>query len=203
MSKFASLWYWREHLLDNQWWRVESFDTEEHPKSSTIYGTERPSSAAPFSWTSLDETGHLVVGIDPRDHLPTTPALWWALVEDDNAIVPNVSLIAFADDRYSDGTVLTAAQLRAEIGTPPAQAGAIRWAKGEAKIEQIYTAPEFRRRRMSIKMVNAADILNEASGWGGYLYGGEELTPDGQQLASAWTSSRRLRQQSVHVLPAE
>lgn len=203
MSKFASLWYWRDSPLDDQWWRVESFGTEEHPKSTTVTGGERPSDAAAFSWTSLDEAGHLVIGIDGRDHLPTTPDLWWVLREDNSGLIPTVSLIAFASDLYPNGTVLTVPELLAAGGAPPVQAGAIRWAKGEAKIEQIYIAPEFRRRRMSVKVVNAADIVNEASGWGGYLYGGEELTADGQQLASAWTLSHRLRDQSVHFFPAE
>lgn len=202
MTKFASLWYWRDQPLDDRWWRTESFETEEHPKSTTVHGGSRPSDAPAFSWTSLDETGHLVVGMT-HDHLPNTPSLWWVLIEESHRLVPTISLIAYADAQYSDGTVLTTDQYRAEVGTPLPQAGAIRWGKGDPKLEQIYTAPDYRRRRMSIKMIHTADIINEAAGWGGYLYGGEELTPDGQQLAAAWTLSHRLRKQSVQMPPME
>ena len=202
MTKFASLWYWRDQPLDDRWWRVESFGSNEQPKSTTIIGGERPSAEPAFSWTSLDEAGHLVVGMT-HEHLPNTPDLWWVLREEPDGLVPTISLIAFADAQYPDGTVLTVAQARAEMDRVPPQVGAIRWGRGDPKLEQVYTAPDYRRRRMSIKMIHTADILNEAAGWGGYLYGGEELTADGQQLAAAWTASHRLRQQSVQMPPME
>jgi hypothetical protein len=138
-----------------------------------------------------------------HDHLPDAPPLWWVLVEEHHGLVPTISLIAYADARYPDGTVLTTDQYRAEVGASRPQAGAIRWGKGDPKLEQIYTAPDYRRRRMSIKMIHTADIINEAAGWGGYLYGGEELTSDGQQLAAAWSGSQRLREQSVQASPME
>jgi hypothetical protein len=202
MSEFAQLWYWRDGSLNDRWARVESFGTDEHPKSTTIIGGDRPSTAPAFSWTTVDAAGRLVVGMT-HDHLPHTPPLWWVLREEDHGIVPTVSLIAFADGRHPDGTVLSVAQARAETAPLSSQAGAIRWGKGNPKLEQVYTAPEFRRRRMAIKMIHTADILNEAAGWGGYLYGGEELTPDGQQLAAAWQHSKRLRPQTAFMPPME
>ena len=202
MTKFATLWYWRERPLDDQWWRVQSFETDEHPKSTTVIGGDLPTDASPFSWTSLDEAGHLVVGMT-HAHLPLAPPLWWVLREEASGLHPTVSLIGFATSRYPDGTVLTVEQARAEVDRIPDQAGAIRWGKGDPRLEQIYTAPDFRRRRLSIKMIHVADILNEAAGWGGYLYGGGELTSDGQHLANAWTHSARLQPQSIEMPPME
>lgn len=201
MSKFALLYYWRNGRLDDDWWGVESFADLRHPNSVTIEGGERPSPSAAYSWTSLDADGHLVVGMD-HSHLPDAPDLWWVLRDEPHPLTPTVCLVAFADGAFPDGTVLTVAQARAAgvlDGRP--QAGAIRWGKGDPKLEQVYTAPEHRRKRMSVKMVHTADIVNEAAGWGGYLYGGAELTPDGVKLAEAWQGSKRLRPRTVEMPP--
>ncbi len=165
------------------------------PSTST---SQRPFSQLIETWTRqldriADRTGQsdvLAVEID-------------GLREEASGLHPTVSLIGFATSRYPDGTVLTVEQARAEVDQIPEQAGAIRWGKGDPRLEQIYTAPDFRRRRLSIKMIHVADILNEAAGWGGYLYGGGELTSDGQHLANAWTHSARLQPQSIEMPPME
>lgn len=204
MSKFALLYYWRDGRLDDDWWRVESFSDSAHEKNQTIVGGERPTDSTPFSWTTLDTEGRLVVGMQTA-HLPDTPDLWWVIVPEPHRVVPTQSLIGFADGRYPDGTVLTVHQVRADTlssgNVLPPQAGAVRWGTGDPKLEQLYVAPEFRRRRVSVKMIHAADIVNEAGGWGGHLYGGAELTADGEKLAEAWSGSKRLRQQSVKMPP--
>jgi hypothetical protein len=200
MSKFALLYYWRAEPLDDTWWRVESFADLEHPNSITFEGGPRPTRAQAFSWTTLDADGRLVVGMT-HDHMPDAPDLWWVLVDEPHPWAPTVSLVAFADGTFPDGTVLTSAQLRASGVKPGAQAGAIRWGKGDPKLEQVYTAPEHRRKRMSVKMVHTADIVNEAAGWGGYLYGGAELTPDGVKLAEAWNGSQRLKPLTIQMPP--
>lgn len=201
MSKFALLYYWRDGRLDENWWRVRSFSDQRHPKSTTITGGTCPTDSAPFSWTELDGDGRLVVGMT-HDHLPDTPALWWVLRDEPHPLAPTVCLVAFADGAFPDGTVLTVRQAKeAGVLDGREQAGAVRWGKGDPKLEQVYTAPDYRRRRMSVKMVHVADLVNEAAGWGGYLYGGSELTPDGQRLAEAWSGSLRLRPLNVQMPP--
>lgn len=203
MSQFATLWFWREGPLDDTWFRVESFSTDEYPKPSTVVGGPRPSDAPAFSWSTLDDSGRLCIRT-VTEHLPNAPDLWWILKDEPHPLSPTVSLIAFADGMFPDGTVLTVEQARAVGGLGPRmQAAAIRWGKGDPKLEQIYVNPDYRRRRMSIKMINVADIVNEASGWGGYIYGGAELTPDGEKLAQAWSHSPRLRPQTVAHTPLE
>lgn len=202
MSKFALLWYWRAEDLGHGWHRVESFDTSEHPKSTTVVGGQRPSDAPAFSWTTLDSHGRLVVGMT-HEHLPDAPHMWWLLLHEHNGLGRTVSLIGVDDTRYPDGTVLTVDDLKADKEGIRSQACAIRWGYGDPQVLQIYVHPDLRRRRLSVKAVHAADIVNEAGCFGGYLYGGADLTPDGAQLASAWTSSRRLQQRTGHMAPAE
>ena len=150
VSKFALLWYWREGRLDDRWWKVASFADDTYPKSTTVVGGVCPTTVAPFSWTDLDDAGRLVVGM-VDNHLPDAPNLWWVLHDEPHRLVHTQSLIAFADGRYPDGTVLTVAQVRADVlrddAPLPAQAGAVRWGHGDPKLEQLYVAPEFRRRR--------------------------------------------------------
>lgn len=196
MTRFATLWFWNAGPLDENWHKVESFSTGEHPHPSTVHQPDRPSDFPAFSWSGLDDDGNLRVG-HVTDHLPDAPPLWWVLRHDPHPLGDTVSLIGFADAAFPDGTVLTVRQaLDLGVGASSPQACAVRWGKGDPKIEQIYVAPEFRRRRVSIKVVHVADILNEASGWGGYIYGGTELTPDGEKLAEAWKHSVRLHPQT-------
>lgn len=203
MTQFATLWFWNAGRLDDHWDRIESFSTEEHPKPSTVHGGERPSEAPAFSWTGLDADGNLLVG-HVTDHLPDTPAIWWVLRHEPNPLGDTVSLIGFADDDLADGTVLPVAKA-VELGVARGkeQACAIRWGKGDPKLEQIHVRESLRRKRLSVKMIHVADVVNESAGWGGYIYGGMELTPDGEKLAGAWQHSPRLRPKTTDHTPLE
>lgn len=199
MSKFAQLWYWRPYKLNETWWKVESFVATDHPSSTTVFTEERPTQASAFSWSSLDDEGNLVIGMT-HEHLPDTPDIWWLLIDEPHPITPTLALIGFNSKLYQDGTILT------KQTTPPnikqqQQIAAIRWGKHNPKLEQLYVTETQRRKRISTKMIHTADLINEAGNYGGYIYGGAELTPDGQTIATAWQGSQRLQPQHTHINP--
>jgi hypothetical protein len=201
MPDYPTLWFWRSDSLMDGWNAVESFATDEHPHPSTIESNVRPTGADPFSRVSLNGQ-HLTVHVD-HAHLPKAPSLWYLLINYNDMIGGVAALMAFADKRFTDGTVLDADQFRLTGKTAADQVAAIKWRRSDATIEQIYVANEFRRRGLAVKLINVADALVVASRTDGYLNGGGHLTDDGAALASQWNHSARLSQRVGSYSPMD
>ena len=198
MSKFESLWYWQKQRLTNEWFEVYAFNSDDRPKTTTIIGGENPSPYSHTAHTTVDENGNLRLFLH-KEQFPEAPDFWYVLIPERNGITKTQSLAAFANSRFEDGVVIDldyAQKINIDISE---RAAAIRWGFGDPKVEQIYVAEEFRRMRSSIKLIAAADMTNMAGNWGGYLYGGDQLTSMGESLASSWLGSARLIKQNVSV----
>ena len=202
-TKFPTLWFWQGERLTADWHHVESYATGEYPHPTLVHSPTKPTQAQPFSWSSVDAVGRLVVGLDDA-HLPEAPALWYILLREYHRPTPTQSLLAFATGDHPDGTVVEAAEYTGKM--PPTmreQVAAIRWGFGDPKLEQLYVSPDWRRRRIAIKLIHIADLTNVAGGWGGFIYGGDQTTDMGAELASAWTNSSRLRERTVRLPPMD
>jgi GNAT superfamily N-acetyltransferase len=200
MSKFVTLWFWKGARLSAEWFKVESYGTNEHPHPTLVVGLHKPTSAEPFSWSSLDANNRLVVGLD-HSHLPNTPALWHVLVREYQRDVPSQSLISFVSEDFPDGTVIEFDEFKRRGFSFGDRVSAIRWGFGDPKIEQLYVDEKFRRMRIGTKVINCADLINVAGGWGGFIYGGDQVTQMGEQIASSWTGSARLVKKEVSLPP--
>lgn len=200
MTKFVTLWFWRGGRLSGEWFKVESYGTKEHPHPTLVVGHRKPTSAEPFSWSSLDKNNRLVIGLD-HSHLPNTPPLWHVLVREYRRSTPTQSLISFVSDDYGDGTVIEIDEFKRRGFSFENRVAAIRWGFGDPKVEQLYVAETHRRMRIATKMINCADLVNMAGGWGGFLYGGDQVTEMGSQIASSWNGSARLIQKEVSLPP--
>lgn len=204
MSKFVTLWFWRGQRLTADWFHVESYATDEYPHPTLIVRKDKPTFAEPFSTSRVDELGRLIIGLD-HGHLPDAPPLWHVLIREyRRQPVPTQCLISFATDDLPDGTVVEAADYT-QMKLPPMseQVAAIRWGFGDPKIEQLYVAEAWRRRRISVKLINCADLVNVAGGWGGFIYGGDQTTDMGAQLGTAWAHSTRLQERVVKLPPMD
>ena len=201
MTDYPTLWFWRSGPLKDGWYAVESYPTDEHPKPSTIESDVRPTDAEEFSSVSLSGD-HLKVWVD-HGHLPKAPDLWYLLIHYNESFGGVSALMAFADGRFPDGTVLDADQFRATGKSAADQIGAIKWRRSDATIEQIYVSADYRRQGISIKMINVADALVVSRGTNGYLNGGGHLTDDGAALASRWKHSVRLNERVGSYSPMD
>lgn len=205
MNKFATIWFWQKSRLSAEWFEVYSFDTDERPKPSLTRQPNPPTSAEPWSWSSIDDQNRLVVHV-PSAHLPDAPAMWYALIREYGGTKHSQTLVAFDDNQFPDGTVLEIPELQRR-GFEPSFMGqrvaAIRWGFGDPHIEQVYVAESHRRRRISVKLINTADVVNVAGNWGGFIYGGDQVTELGSKLGEAWTNSTRLRKEAVRLPPMD
>jgi hypothetical protein len=67
-------------------------------------------------------------------------------------------------------------------------AGMINWRAGDPMIQQITTAPKWRRKRISIMMFGVCDVVNACYGfsYGKVIHGGAITTADGEKLRNIY-----------------
>ena len=202
MTQFATLWFWQKSRLTAEWFEVYSFDTEEYPKPSLTRSPNAPTQVKPWSFSSVDDNGRLVISV-PKEHLPDAPPMWYLLMRDYARSPLSQTLIGFADNEYPDGTVIELDEFKRKGFDVKQRACAIKWGFGDPHITQLYVAEEHRRKRMSIKIINVADVVNVAGNWGGFIYGGDQVTAMGEKLGHAWNGSSRLKQVEVRLPPMD
>ena len=202
MDKFVTLWFWRGIRLSAEWFKVESYATPEYPHPTLVVRNNKPTFAEPFSWSSVDANNRLVIGLD-HSHLTQTPALWHVLLREYRRLIPTQTLVSFASDEFPDGTVLEMNEFERRGLSFDGRVAAIRWGFGDPKIEQLYVDQNFRRMRIATKIINCADLVNVAGGWGGFIYGGDQVTELGEEIASSWSHSSRLLAKEVSLSPMD
>lgn len=198
--QYPTLWFWRSAELVNGWRAVESYTTDEHPKPYRFDGGLRPTDAP--TWSSLTHNGeHLVATVD-HSHLPKAPPLWYVVLDQTQTLGDATALMAFADDRFPDGTVLSVEQFRACQVEGKKQIGAVQWMRNTGTLTNLRVNEAYRRRGISLKLIHVADVLL-VSRDDGFLNGGDHLTSDGEALAAKWQHSVRLKPQVGRYSPMD
>lgn len=185
-----TVWFWKGPKLNNDWFAVANYANDEHAKPSTVESSECPTDAKALSFTKLDESQNLVIHMDD-DQFDGSPVLWY-IIEETQLPVSMIAIHGMACKSFPEGTVIKIKNVK-EFGINGLnRVGFIRWFKADSRIQQIYTAEEWRRRRISTKLLAAADIVIIAGEFGPYLNGGDITTNDGEQLRQAWGHSARV-----------
>lgn len=203
MPKFPTLWFWQKQRLTAEWFEVYSYITDEHPHPYLTRQTKQPTNAEPWSWSSVDANGRLQAHI-PTEHIPDAPPLWYALIREYGQVSQSQTLVGFDTDDYPDGTVVEVQELQ-NRGFEPSfmtnRVAAIKWGFGDPHVMQLFVVEKHRRKRVSVKLINVADLTNVAGNWGGFIYGGDQVTAMGEQLGTAWSGSARLKPVEVRLPP--
>lgn len=115
---------------------------------------------------------------------PKAPPLWFAELPDADAAPPAVVLIAFSGHDVPAGSLLAGAPLEAAGVVSSDQLGAVRWYPATGEVDQIYVAPNWRRRSIGSALIAAGATLSVARGW-------PRLWGDGQRtaLGDRWRSA--------------
>lgn len=153
--------------------------------------------------SSIDANNRLVIHL-PTSHIPDAPPMWYALIREYGRDKQTQTLAGFSSNEYPDGTVVEIEELKNRGFEPSFMANrmcAIRWGFGDPHIEQLLVSEDYRRKRVSVKLINVADIVNVAGNWGGFIYGGDQVTAMGEQLGTAWSGSARLKPVEVRLPP--
>jgi hypothetical protein len=196
-----TVWFWKGPSLDQRWSLVRNYSGDEHPKPSTVESDSPPTESKHLSSVSLCDDGHLSVDLND-DQFDGSPQMWYALEESDNP-VEMVAVHGIVSDLFSPGCVVDLKDA-VQAGLRPAdRAGFIRWFRKDSRMQQIYTSPEWRRRRVSTVLIAVADIVIVSGGYGPHLNGGDVTTEDGEKLREAWAGSPRVSPRIGSVLPYE
>jgi GNAT superfamily N-acetyltransferase len=97
-------------------------------------------------------------------HLPDAPLLWYVELPEADAEPPATTLLAFSDDRYPEGTLLSAAEARAGGIGGAEQVAAIRWWPRSGLVHQLFVGPAHRRRGVAGKLGYVAFGLQAVRG---------------------------------------
>lgn len=132
----------------------------------------------------------------PRRSGPLTPALWFAEVPEPDSSPAATCLLAFIGHGVDVGTLVTEAPPGV---TSEHQVAAIRWYLGTGEVDQVYVAPEHRRRGIAGAMVLAAGTLSVARS-GARVWGDGQRTSDGERWRNAGPWAHRARD-LTHLAP--
>lgn len=201
MTKFAILWFWEKQQIDESWREIYSFTTSEFERPSVVRSEKRPSSDEVFSSFSPGDNG-LNIYVT-HDHLPDAPPLWYVYTRNEKAHVPTQTLVAFSTDHFPEGTLVGVSQLKDTGLTPMDRTAAVNWGLFDPKLYQLYVAENMRRRRIGTKLINAADVLHVATGHGGFIYGGDQVTELGKEYGEAWLGSTRRKEPQIIMPPMD
>jgi GNAT superfamily N-acetyltransferase len=129
----------------------------------------------------------------------STPPMWFTEVRESTGRPPAVSLLAFTGAGVRAGRILDSTAV-ADVGVVSAnQLAAIRWYPATGEIDQIYVAPEARRRGIATVLVHATAMIAVSRGW-------KRLWSDGQRtvLGEELRNSRDWRDRAAeltHIAP--
>lgn len=132
----------------------------------------------------------------PRRSGPLTPVLWFAEVPEPDSSPAATCLLAFIGHGVDVGTLVTEAPPGV---TSEHQVAAIRWYLGTGEVDQVYVAPEHRRRGIAGAMVLAAGTLSVARS-GARVWGDGQRTSDGERWRNAGPWAHRARD-LTHLAP--
>lgn len=158
-----------------QWVGVVS---DEFPAGTVV---DLPGGARPSRWqvaVLADAGGERVHRVEVR--AAAAPPLWYVVLPEPDAAPAAVTLLAFSDARFAEGTVLTAEQAGSGGVRSDEQVAALRWWTASGLVHQLYVAPAQRRRGIAAKLVHVAYGLQIVRGLPA-LHGDGRRTDDGER----------------------
>lgn len=115
---------------------------------------------------------------------PKAPPLWFAEIDQREAVPRAAVLMAFSGHGVAPGALLSAAELREVDVAGDDQLAAVRWYRSTGEVDQVYVSPTRRREGIGSAIIMAAGTLAVARGW-------SRLWGDGQRtaLGDRWRST--------------
>lgn len=192
-----TVWFWKGPKLNNNWFTVANFATDEYEKPSTVVTEICPTDEKALSFTQLDNSGNLVVKTND-EQFDGSPELWY-IIEETKMPVEMIGIHGMCCGSFPEGTVIKIKDLEQFGINKDNRVGFVRWFKKDSRLQQVYTAEQWRRKRVSTKLIAIADIVIVSGELGPYLNGGDITTEDGEKLREAWSHSSRVIPQTGSV----
>ena len=194
MSKFSTVWFYDSGKSTDTFKYVASFVDDSQLKPSLVGNIKPPNHSACHSFNSSDPDGRQMffpVGTDFAGIIP----LWYVFVENTFGGHEMRSIFGYADDSFPVGTIVDFTEAASRGVKFNDSVGFVQWFKHTSELQQIYVSEQYRRQRLSLKLISVADlVIVSDNNWNGlFLNGGEVTTNDGEHLRSAWSASTRVK----------
>jgi len=188
MTTFDTVWFWRGLRLTETWHDVARFTSDAHPHPSLLETPVRPDD--PTLVTETVENNGLFRVISHV--LPEAPEMYYVFAKISHGLVPKSAISAFADGKFPEGTVLSYEQAKDAGVDGLSKVGSLSWVSPTGVMQQVTVDENWRRRKISTRLIEVVDTLIVASGADMFLTGGEVTTGDGEKLREAWVNSSRV-----------
>lgn len=124
---------------------------------------------------------------------PDSPEMWFVAVDAERSFGPALrSMVAFATDRFADGTIIDEMQFVSLGIDNSTQVGAVIWSRDSGVVSQLYVAPDHRRSDVARRVLFSAGAFHHAHGWPGVIRSDGRRTELGQQYALSAILSQRI-----------
>lgn len=134
--------------------------------------------------TRVDVNDARIVVVRHAPIAPESPSMWFVAVDVSKKMGDAMrSIVGFASDRFTDGTIIDEMQFVTLAVDNNTQVGAITWSRESGIIDQLYVSPAFRRRQVARRLLNAAAAYHHTFGWPGVLRADGRRTELGQAFA--------------------
>jgi hypothetical protein len=182
------IWMSTEGVVPEKRWFIAGEELPKGESEPTVWGSG-----------SVDSDGHLVVNYYREEvfgPIHQAPQMWFVLADGRNKTPQQMALFGFWDNSYPTGTIVSQNEAIDKLGIEHLSkwAGMISWHVGDPVIQQVMTAPQYRRKRISIMMFGVCDVVNACYGFspGLVLHGGAVTTEDGEKLRNIYPQSARI-----------
>lgn len=185
-----TVWFLKGSKLNDEWLRVSSFSSDKHPKPSLISEDDYQTDEIPFSSTSIDQKGNLVISINDEKFSGLENI--WFLLDEKKIPTPMYAIHGVFSKAFPAGTLVRKKDLDGTSITQDQLVGFVRWFKSDSRLQQVFVSENWRRKNISSLLIYSADIAIIAGEMGPYLNGGDITTSDGEKLRQAWSESLRV-----------
>lgn len=134
--------------------RVRCVLTDEHPDGSLLDDPIDTDGAFVLWRVDVDDQGRGVIALNPAA-LGAAPPMWFVMLPEPDLERPAVVLVGFATDHLPVGTVITDPMFFSMPVKNEEQSGAIRWWYEEGVIDEVFVAPDWRRRGVATALIYA------------------------------------------------